>query len=110
MVAFFTVSLALSNWHSANLSLHPFSPYIQEISFVAPMFIMVAVILLFGIIIGAVAMWFSQRPWRLMARNATRDSQRLKRNYETPPETKTEPQIEDIPRQLHAPIRSDKEG
>jgi len=62
------VTLAVANRHEVRLSLDPFHPEAPVLSLVLPFFIYLFAAILIGVVMGGIAMWFSQGRWRRSAR------------------------------------------
>lgn len=62
------VTLAVTNGHRVRLILDPFRPDDPVLSLVLPFYLYLFGALLIGIVIGGMAMWFTQGRWRRIAR------------------------------------------
>lgn len=62
------VVLAVANRHDVRLSLDPFNPESPVLSLVLPFYVYLFAVMLIGVLMGGVAMWFSQGRWRRSAR------------------------------------------
>ncbi len=70
------VTLAVANRHEVRLVLDPFRPDTPVVSLVLPFYGYLFVAMLFGVIVGGVAMWASQGRWRKAARLKAKEAAR----------------------------------
>ncbi len=69
------VVLSVANRQSVTLALNPFRPEDAVLSLTAPFFVFLFLAVMFGIVIGGVVVWFSQRKYRKRARTESRSAQ-----------------------------------
>lgn len=62
------VIFAVANRHMVTVSLDPFGAAAPELSLSVPLFILIIVLIILGVIVGSLATWFSQSRWRKAAR------------------------------------------
>ncbi|MGA7326546.1 MAG: LapA family protein [Rhodomicrobium sp.] len=73
---------AVANRQPVRFILDPFISRDVAASIEAPLFVYLFVVLFTGILIGAAAVWISQRRWRKAARSESREAARWKREAE----------------------------
>lgn len=76
------ITLAVSNRHNVQLVLDPLSPSNPSIALEGPFFIYLFAVLLIGILIGGVAVWFGQRKWREAAQKRSHEAHEWRREAE----------------------------
>jgi uncharacterized integral membrane protein len=72
------VAFAVANRQSVTLSLDPFGASAPAASLTLPLFGLVIVALIFGVIAGGVAAWLGQGKWRRRARRLEREANELR--------------------------------
>ena len=84
------VALAVANRDVVTVSFDPFSAADPALVVRAPLFVLVFVLVIAGVIIGGVAAWLRQTKWRRAARRleadlraARQDADRLRRQFAT---------------------------
>jgi len=75
-LAIILIALSVANRHSVTISLDPFGGGAAEpaLSLSAPLFLVIFLTLLVGVVIGGVATWISQGKWRKTARLSRREA------------------------------------
>ena len=73
-LAVILVVLCVANRQSVTLALNPFNPSDTVLSLTGPLFLLLFVALLFGMVIGSVATWFAQGKYRRQARIEAREA------------------------------------
>lgn len=76
-VAAILLIFALANRTPVTLSLDPFSPGDPAFSVDLPLFLIIILALMVGVVIGSVADWISQARWRREARHSRSEVRRL---------------------------------
>jgi uncharacterized integral membrane protein len=76
-VAALLLIFALANRTPATLSLDPFSPGDPAFSIELPLFLVIILSLMVGVVLGSVANWISQAHWRREARHSRSELRRL---------------------------------
>lgn len=66
------IVFCVANRHSVSLSFNPFDPQDPYLSLAAPLFAIVFVALIIGIVLGSAVTWFSQGRYRRRARRQTK--------------------------------------
>ncbi len=69
------VVLAVANRAPVNLALNPFNPADQALSVSAPLFVLLILAVMLGVLLGAIVTWFTQGKHRKKARNQSRMAQ-----------------------------------
>ena len=67
------IAFAVANRQIVTVSLDPFSAEHPAASLTLPLFALVIVMLLFGVLIGGIAAWLRQSKWRRTARRLERE-------------------------------------
>src|SRR5215831_15332199 len=68
------VVFAVANRHFVTVSFDPFNSATPSVSFSLPLFVLIIVVAILGVIAGGCATWFSQRRWRRAARQHEADA------------------------------------
>lgn len=71
-LAIILIVLCVANRHAVTLALNPFRPDDRVLALTAPFFVFLFGAVIFGVIIGALATWFSQGKHRKRARSEAR--------------------------------------
>jgi uncharacterized integral membrane protein len=67
------IALAVANRHNVTLSFDPFNPAAPAAAVTLPLFGLVIVLLIIGVVLGGAAAWLRQRHWRHHARRLERE-------------------------------------
>lgn len=67
-LALIFIAFAVANRHFVTLSLDPFNSADPAVALTLPLFVVVIVMAVLGVIAGGIATWFGQRRWRRSAR------------------------------------------
>lgn len=67
-LAILFVVFAVANRHIVTLSFDPFNSSDPALGVSLPLFVVIIVVAMFGVVAGGVATWFGQRHWRRAAR------------------------------------------
>ncbi len=70
------ITLALANRHSVRLVLDPFHPEEPALSLALPFYAYLLGMLIFGVVLGGAATWFTQGHWRRSARTRAQEAKR----------------------------------
>lgn len=81
-IAIVAVAFAVANRQVVSISFDPFSPSEPAFAFVAPLFLLIFLLLMAGVIIGGVASWLGQARYRKAARRAQADADELRTENE----------------------------
>jgi uncharacterized integral membrane protein len=73
------IAFAVANRQIVTVSLDPFSAERPAASLTLPLFALVIVLLVLGVVIGGVAAWLRQSKWRRTARRLEREVEELRR-------------------------------
>jgi uncharacterized integral membrane protein len=68
------VVFAVANRHFVTVSFDPFNTRDPSISFAMPLFAVIIVVAILGVLAGGIASWFRQRHWRRAARQHEADA------------------------------------
>jgi len=72
-LAILMVMFAVANRGSVAISLDPFSANAPALTVRVPMFLLLLVVLIIGVVVGGIAAWLRQSKWRRVARRLERD-------------------------------------
>jgi uncharacterized integral membrane protein len=81
-LAIVIIVVAVANRHVVTVSFDPFNTTAPALSFAIPLFVLLFAVLVAGVIVGGVAVWFRQGHWRKMARTEKVTVDRLQREVE----------------------------
>jgi uncharacterized integral membrane protein len=73
----FTV-FAVANRHLVTVSLDPFNSSDPSVGFTSPLFVLIIVVAILGVVAGGSATWFRQRHWRRAARHHEADARQAR--------------------------------
>jgi uncharacterized integral membrane protein len=76
------VMLAIANRHRVTISLDPFTADQPAIALTKPLYLIMLVAVLAGVVIGGVAAWLGQGRWRRAARRARSEARALRAETE----------------------------
>jgi uncharacterized membrane protein YciS (DUF1049 family) len=102
-LAIVLIALAVANRQNVLVSLDPFSANAPAASLTVPLFALIIVTLIVGVIVGGVAAWLGQGKWRRAARRLEREAIALRAKVDLLEAATAEPSI--VPRQQDAPQR-----
>ena len=77
-LAIIIIAFAVANRQPVTLSFDPFSASEPAAALTLPLFVLVILLLIIGVVIGGTASWLQQGRWRGMARRLERDVDRLR--------------------------------
>jgi uncharacterized integral membrane protein len=86
-LAIVIIAFAVANRHSVTVSFDPFSSNEPAASVTLPLFALVILMLIAGVLIGGVASWLRQGKWRGSARRFERELGRLRSKVAAPEDT-----------------------
>jgi uncharacterized integral membrane protein len=78
-LAIVIIAFAVANRHDVTVSLDPFDANLPAAVVTLPLFALVIVLLIAGVLIGGIAMWLEQSRWRRTARRREREAGELRR-------------------------------
>lgn len=102
-LAIIIVALAVANRQSVTVSFDPFSASAPAVAQTLPLFALIFVVLIAGVIVGGVAAWLGQRQWRRAARRLEREASELRAKLDALQGAATGPSI--VPREQIPPPR-----
>jgi uncharacterized integral membrane protein len=82
-LAVIIVVFAVANRQMVTVSFDPFSSTAPAYAASLPLFVLIFIILILGVIIGGIAAWLRQSPWRHTARKLDADVRALHEELET---------------------------
>jgi uncharacterized membrane protein YciS (DUF1049 family) len=77
-LAIIIVAFAVANRHQVTISFDPFAADEPAASVTLPLFALVIILLIFGVLLGGLATWLGQGKWRGAARRFERELQHLR--------------------------------
>jgi uncharacterized integral membrane protein len=77
-LAIVIIAFAVANRQIVTVSLDPFSSEHPASSLTLPLFALILVLLIAGVVIGGVAAWLRQAKWRRVARRLEREAEQLR--------------------------------
>jgi len=83
-IAALVLCFALANRHSVTIFFNPLVAEDQEYSVTVPLYLVLILVLMAGIVIGGIAAWFTQGKHRRAARRARAEVDRLKTQTNLP--------------------------
>jgi uncharacterized integral membrane protein len=101
-LAVLIIAFAVANRHDVTVSLDPFSTDHPALALTQPLFVVIFVVLILGVVIGGAASWLRHGRWRRLARRLDRDAADLRarlRIHETGsgrPSSLTEAELRDV--------------
>jgi uncharacterized integral membrane protein len=81
-LAVIIIAFAVANRQIVTVSLDPFSGAEPAASVTLPMFALILVLLIIGVVIGGVASWLRQGKWRGAARRLERELRELRQKFD----------------------------
>ena len=72
------VTFAVANRASVTVTFDPFDQVNPAFALTMPLFLLVIVLIAFGIIVGGIVTWFGQRKWRIRARRVEQEAASLR--------------------------------
>ena len=81
-IALLIIAFAVANRQSVTVSLDPFSAEHPAAAVTLPLFALVIVLLIAGVVIGGVATWLRQTGWRRLVRRMEREAAELRREID----------------------------
>jgi uncharacterized integral membrane protein len=81
-LAVIIVAFAVANRQTVTVSLDPFSAAEPAASVTLPLFALILLLLIVGVVIGGLASWLRQGKWRGAARRLERDVRELRQKFE----------------------------
>jgi uncharacterized integral membrane protein len=102
-LAIVIVAFAVANRQAVTLSLDPFSASAPAASLTLPLFVIIIVTLIAGVIVGGMAVRLGHGRWRRLARRLEREAGELRAKLDALHASHTEPSI--VPREQNPPPR-----
>ncbi|HVZ50670.1 MAG TPA: lipopolysaccharide assembly protein LapA domain-containing protein [Pseudolabrys sp.] len=82
-LAIVIVAFAVANRQSVTVSFDPFSATAPAYTAILPLFLLLFIVLIVGVIVGGAAAWIRQSPWRRTARQLDSDVRALHQEMES---------------------------
>ena len=77
-LAVILIGLAVANRQTVTVSFDPFDAANPAYAASLPLFVLILILVIFGVILGGVAVWLRQVGWRWAARRAEKENQELR--------------------------------
>jgi uncharacterized integral membrane protein len=77
-LAIVCVAFAVANRQSVTVALDPFDPANPALGITLPLFVLILLLVIAGVVLGGIAAWLRQSKWRRAARLAEAESLRLR--------------------------------
>jgi uncharacterized integral membrane protein len=77
-LAVILIGLAVANRQTVTVSFDPFDAANPAYAASLPLFVLILILVIFGVILGGVAAWLRQARWRWAARRAEKENQELR--------------------------------
>jgi uncharacterized integral membrane protein len=81
-LAIVCVAFAVANRQTVAVALDPFDPANPALTVTLPLFILILVLVIAGVVLGGAAAWLRQSKWRRAARRAEREAHALRTELE----------------------------
>jgi uncharacterized integral membrane protein len=105
------VIFAVANRHEVRVSFDPFNSNDPSLSFALPLFLVIIVAVILGVVAGGSATWFGQRRWRRAARRHEADARDLRAKLADWRDSAMSPrQAPNLPAVSENASRRDKQG
>ncbi|MDB5523709.1 MAG: putative transrane protein [Rhizobium sp.] len=75
-IAILLIVLSVANRHAVTVALNPFRPEDNVIALTLPLFVLLLVVLMIGVVLGSVATWISQGRHRKRARDEAHEARK----------------------------------
>jgi uncharacterized integral membrane protein len=82
-LAILIIVFAVANRQSVTVSFDPFSTAHPAYSATAPLFVLIFIVLILGVVVGGIAAWLRQGKWRRIARKLDADVRAVRGELET---------------------------
>jgi uncharacterized integral membrane protein len=102
-LAIIIIAFAVANRHEVTVSLDPFGASAPAASLTLPLFALVILVLIIGVVIGGSAAWLRQGRWRRTARRLEREAKEMIARLQAHEAASAESSI--VPRQQEPPPR-----
>jgi uncharacterized integral membrane protein len=97
------IAFAMANRESVTVSFDPFSAAEPAAAATLPLFALVILLLIIGVIVGGAAAWLGQGEWRQRARRLEREVRELREKLDVLEAGAREPTV--VPRETNPPAR-----
>ena len=77
-LAVILIGLAVANRQTVTVSFDPFDAAHPAYAASLPLFVLILILVIFGVLLGGVAAWLRQARWRWAARRAEKENQELR--------------------------------
>ena len=71
------IAFAVANRHGVTVSFDPFSAASPAYAATVPLFVLIFILVILGVVVGGAAAWLRQAKWRRVARRAEGENRRL---------------------------------
>jgi uncharacterized integral membrane protein len=77
------IAFAVANRHVVTVAFDPFSAASPAYAATVPLFVLIFILVIFGVVVGGVAAWLRQAKWRRVARRLDGENRRLLQELST---------------------------
>jgi uncharacterized integral membrane protein len=81
-LAIVCIAFAVANRQTVVITLDPFDPGNPALTIALPLFVLILILVMAGVVLGGIAAWLGQRKWRRAARRAEREARDLRAELE----------------------------
>ncbi len=103
-LAIIIIAFAVANRQNVTVSLDPFGPNPGAAPLTLPLFALIIVVLIVGVLVGGVAAWLRQSKWRRRARALQREVSALRAQVDSLKDP-AEPSVLPVPSEPPPPLR-----
>ena len=105
------IAFAVANRQTVSVSFDPFDTANPAYAASLPLFVLIFILVIFGVILGGVAAWLRQGRWRWAARRAEKENQelrleldRLRHDLSADPPARSSPPLQGTTSPLRSPV------
>jgi uncharacterized integral membrane protein len=105
------IAFAVANRQTVSVSFDPFDTANPAYAASLPLFVLIFILVIFGVILGGVAAWLRQARWRWAARRAEKENQelrleldRLRHDLSADPPARLSPPLQGTSSPLRSPV------
>jgi uncharacterized integral membrane protein len=81
-LAIVCIAFAVANRQTVVITLDPFDPGNPALTIALPLFVLIPILVIAGVLLGGIAAWLGQRKWRRAARRTEREARDLRAELE----------------------------
>jgi uncharacterized integral membrane protein len=110
-LAVILIGLAVANRQTVTVSFDPFDAANPAYAASLPLFVLILILVIFGVLLGGVAVWLRQARWRWVARRAEKENHelrleldRLRHDLSADPPARLSPPLQGTSSPLRSPV------